>query len=78
VFHEQVALKRERGNDMSRSDFSHRSFNEQAKPRPAMMMPRLTRSQMLAILRESGVPESDARCWIEQDWTLSAEPTVDG
>jgi hypothetical protein len=43
-----------------------------------MVMPRLTPSQMLAILRESGVPESDARCWIERDWTLAGEAIVDG
>jgi hypothetical protein len=28
---------------------------------------------MLAILCESGVPESDARSWIERDWMLAGE-----
>jgi len=63
---------------MSRSELSHRSYNGQSKPRPAMVMPRLTPSQMLAILRESGVPESDARCWIERDWTLAGEAAAEG
>jgi len=63
---------------MSRSELSHRSYNGQAKPRPTMVMPQLTRSQMLAILRESGVPESDARSWIERDWTLAGDAAVDG
>jgi hypothetical protein len=38
-----------------------------------MVMPRLTHSQMLAILRESGVPENDARRWIEHDATLALD-----
>ena len=36
-------------------------------------MPRLTQSQMLAILCESGVPESEARRWIERDAALASE-----
>jgi hypothetical protein len=37
------------------------------------MMPRLTHDQMLAILRESGVPESDARRWVEREARLAVE-----
>jgi hypothetical protein len=60
---------------MNRIDSSHVPHHDQplAKPRPAMVMPRLTHSQMLAILRESGVPENEARCWIERDLTLALD-----
>jgi hypothetical protein len=60
---------------MSRSDSSHLANHDQnrAKPRPEMVMPRLTPSQMLAILRESGVPENEARRWIDRDMTLTLD-----
>jgi hypothetical protein len=60
---------------MSSSDSSHLTYNEQpqVKPRPVMVMPKLTHSQMLAILRESGVPENEARRWIDRDATLSLD-----
>jgi hypothetical protein len=60
---------------MNRSDSSHVPYNDQprAKPRPAMVMPTLTHSQMLAILRESGVPENEARRWIDRDATLTLD-----
>jgi hypothetical protein len=38
-----------------------------------MVMPRLTHAQMLAILRESGVPENEARHWIEHDPALALD-----
>lgn len=37
------------------------------------MMPRLPHDQMLAILRESGVPESEARRWVEREAKLALE-----
>jgi hypothetical protein len=40
-----------------------------------MMMPRLTPEQMLGILRERGVPESEARRWLEHDATHAADAT---
>ena len=57
---------------MIRADSSHRPHTAAAlaKPRFEMMMPRLTHSQMLAILRESGVPENEARSWIAHDPTI--------
>lgn len=53
---------------------SHRTYADPSRDqtRPTMEMPKLTHSQMLAILRESGVPEEEARRWIEQDATLSS------
>jgi len=40
---------------------------------PAIEMPRLTHDQMLAILCESGVPESDARRWVEREARLALD-----
>jgi hypothetical protein len=66
-----------RGSNMIRSDSSPLPYTysdqPRAKARPAMVMPRLPHSQMLAILRESGVPENDARRWIEHDATLALD-----
>lgn len=42
-------------------------------PRLEMVMPRLTHEQMLAILRESGVPESEARRWVDREARLSSD-----
>jgi hypothetical protein len=42
-------------------------------PRLEMMMPRLTHEQMLAILRESGVPESEARRWVDREARLARD-----
>jgi hypothetical protein len=60
---------------MSRTDSSHASRREQerATPRFEMMMPRLTHEQMLAILRESGVPESEARRWVDREARLARD-----
>jgi hypothetical protein len=60
---------------MSRADSNHVPHDDQprAKPRPEMVMPRLTHAQMLAILRESGVPENEARHWIEHDPALALD-----
>ena len=57
---------------MNRSDSNHVPYNDppRAKPRPEMVMPRLTHAQVLAILRESGVPENEARHRIAQDRAL--------
>jgi hypothetical protein len=41
-----------------------------------MVMPRLTHEQMLAILRESGVPESDARRWVEHEARLAHDTSA--
>jgi len=41
-----------------------------------MVMPRLTHEQMLAILRESGVPENEARRWIARDSTLTLDQST--
>lgn len=38
-----------------------------------MTMPRLTHEQMLAILRESGVPESEARRWVDREAMLAGD-----
>jgi hypothetical protein len=56
---------------MNRIAVSHHTDLEQAKPRLETGMPRLTHEQMLAILRESGVPESDARRWVEREARLA-------
>lgn len=58
---------------MNRLDVGHQPRPDQArsKPRLEMVMPRLTHEQMLAILRESGVPESDARRWVEREVRLA-------
>lgn len=58
---------------MSRLDVSHRAPGEGAAPRFEMGMPRLTHEQMLAILREGGVPEGDARRWVEREARLAPE-----
>jgi hypothetical protein len=42
-------------------------------PRLEMIMPQLSHDQMLAILRESGVPESEARRWVEREARLALE-----
>src|SRR5262245_57481619 len=51
---------------MSRTDLNYRGHGEQARlaPRLEMVMPRLSHELMVAILREGGVPESDARRWV--------------
>jgi len=56
---------------MTRIAVSHHTDLGQAKPRLEMGMPRLTHEQMLAILREGGVPESDARRWVEREARLA-------
>jgi hypothetical protein len=43
------------------------------KPRHQISTPRLSPSQMLAILREAGVPEHDAQRWIDADPSLAAD-----
>jgi len=60
---------------MSTLDVSHRSHagEGRAKPRLGIVMPRLTHEQMLAILRESGVPDSDARRWVEHEARLARD-----
>jgi hypothetical protein len=64
---------------MSRLTSSDRPYTNPARgQRLEMIMPRLTQSQMLAILRESGVPESDARRWIEHDPALAGDTSSDG
>jgi hypothetical protein len=42
-------------------------------PRLEMVMPRLTHEQMLAILREGGVPESEARRWVDREARLAGD-----
>ena len=63
---------------MNRLDVNHqtRADHARAKPRLQMVMPRLTHEQMLAILRESGVPESDARRWVEREAKLAHDITA--
>ena len=58
---------------MSRIDVNHRSPADLGRATPGldMGMPRLTHEQMLAILREGGVPESDARRWVEREAGLA-------
>jgi hypothetical protein len=58
---------------MNRLDVNHSPRAEQTRPKPRiqMVMPRLTHEQMLAILREGGVPESDARRWVEREAKLA-------
>ena len=58
---------------MNRLDVGHQARPDQgrSKRRLEMAMPRLTHEQMLAILRESGVPESDARRWVEREVRLA-------
>jgi hypothetical protein len=49
------------------------------KPRYQISTPRLSPVLMLAILREAGVPESEARRWIDNDPTLTGDgaPSLD-
>ena len=63
---------------MSRTDLSHPAQPDQERviPRLEMMMPRLAHDQMLAILRESGVPESEARRWVEREARLALEASA--
>jgi hypothetical protein len=66
--------ERRKQSNMSRTDSSHASYREErAMPRLEMVMPRLTHEQMLAILRESGVPESEARRWVDREARLSSD-----
>lgn len=44
--------------------------------RSEMVMPRLTHEQMLAILREGGVPESDARRWVDREARLALDAST--
>lgn len=66
---------------MSRNDSSHRPYadHERATPRLEMAMPQLTHEQMFAILCESGVPENEARRWVDREARLaldvSAQPS---
>ena len=46
------------------------------KPRYQISTPRLSPVLMLAILREAGVPESEARRWINDDASLSVDSTT--
>jgi hypothetical protein len=43
------------------------------KPRYQISAPRLSPALMLAILREAGVPESEARRWIDDDTALAVD-----
>lgn len=61
---------------MSRTDSSHRPAQQRVTPRLEMMMPRLTHDQMLAILRESGVPEREARLWVDREARLALDVSV--
>jgi hypothetical protein len=65
---------------MNRSESSQLTYNAppRAKARPEMVMPKLTHSQMLAILREGGVPEEEARRLIDRDATLALDPSGEG
>ena len=58
---------------MNRTDSSHQPHAHRAgaKPHREMVMPRLTHTQMLAILRESGVPETEARRWVDREVMLA-------
>ncbi|HEU4578740.1 MAG TPA: hypothetical protein VFS67_10835 [Polyangiaceae bacterium] len=47
------------------------------KPRYQISTPRLSAALMLALLREAGVPESEARRRIDSDPTLAADSTTD-
>jgi hypothetical protein len=38
-----------------------------------MVMPRLTHEQMVAILREGGVPETEARRWVDREARLAID-----
>ena len=64
---------------MNKTNSSHPPHAERAgaRPRLEMMMPRLTHTQMLAILREGGVPESEARRWVEREVTLAGVSAED-
>jgi hypothetical protein len=59
---------------MNRTDSSHPAYPDQQRVMPRLeVMPQLTHDQMLAILRESGVPESEARRWVEREARLALE-----
>src|SRR5262245_8467151 len=70
----------DRGNDMSRTDSSHTLHPDQprAMARLEMVMPRLTDEQMVAILREGGVPEDEANRWVEREARLAHEVSASG
>ena len=63
---------------MSRTDSSHRPHpdQERATLRFEMVPPRLTHEQMLAILREGGVPESEARRWVDREARLALDAST--
>jgi hypothetical protein len=59
---------------MTRTDSSQPAYPDQRRVLPRLeLMPRLPHDQMLAILRESGVPESEARRWVEREARLALE-----
>lgn len=58
---------------MNRTDPSHRPYPDQQRVMRRMEMPRLAHDQMLAILRESGVPESEARRWVDREASLALD-----
>lgn len=62
---------------MSSTDSSHRPHPDpQRAMRSEMVMPRLTHEQMLAILREGGVPESEARRWVDREARLALDAST--
>jgi len=67
------ARNRVQGIDPSRSDMSQQPQSQapSTKPRHQVSTPRLSPSQMLAILREAGVPEHEAQRWIDADPSLA-------
>jgi len=47
------------------------------KPRHQISTLRLSASQMLAILREAGVPEQEAQRWIDADPSLTSDAATE-
>lgn len=60
---------------MNTNDSSHRpaANHDRATPWLETVMPQLTHEQMLAILCESGVPENEARRWVEREASLARD-----
>jgi hypothetical protein len=66
----QSAPSNEKGSEMSRTESTNQ---KRAMPPVELVMPRLSYEQMLAILREGGVPESEARLWVAREARLAGD-----
>lgn len=73
------ASNRVPGIDPSSSDMSQQPQFQatSTKPRHQISTPRMSASQMLAILREAGVPEHEAQRWIDADPSFAVDAATE-